>query len=215
MKVLIRAECPPHLDVLRASRATWNNEVQEEIWPFLTRMQGDFCAYCECLLKRKHIEHFRPRGCFPDLTFDWNNLFASCGDTKKKGGWGRCGIFKDNGAGQYDVNLLIKPDEDNPDEYLLFLTSGQVIPAKGISGNDLRRAEETIRVFNLNGDPALVGSRKTALNIALIEVEALYADYDVLDEEFWNEMLEDALESIKNVEFSTALKHAWLHNSEF
>nr|WP_275780867.1 retron system putative HNH endonuclease [Enterobacter hormaechei] len=48
-------------------------------------MQGGFCAYCECRLNRKHVEHFRPRKDFPALTFEWTNLFGSCGDTHKAG----------------------------------------------------------------------------------------------------------------------------------
>ncbi|UDN34482.1 retron system putative HNH endonuclease [Proteus sp. NMG38-2] len=49
-------------------------------------MQKGFCAYCECSLKRKHIEHFRTRDSHTNLTFIWSNLFGSCGDSSQKGG---------------------------------------------------------------------------------------------------------------------------------
>ncbi|WP_350262660.1 hypothetical protein [Pantoea sp. BJ2] len=48
-------------------------------------MEGEFCAYYECRLNRKHVEHFRPRSRFSALTFEWRNLFGSCGDTWKQG----------------------------------------------------------------------------------------------------------------------------------
>lgn len=215
MKALIRPAGPAQLGQYRGGRDEWKDVDLDNIWPYLTQMQGNFCAYCECELDRKHVEHFRTRECFKNLTFDWNNLFGSCGDTCKKGGWSRCGIYKDNGAGKYDVENLIKPDEDDPDEYLLFLTTGLVVPVKGDAGQKLMKAQETIRVFNLNGDPSLAGRRKTTLRHILNEVSALYDAYDELDEEFWHQMLDDALQNIQQVEFSTAIKHAWQHNSEY
>jgi len=215
MKALIRPVGPVQLKQFRAGRDEWKDVDLEDIWSYLTQMQGSFCAYCECSLERKHVEHFRTRECFKKLTFDWNNLFGSCGDTRKKGGWDRCGIYKDNGAGEYDVDLLVKPDEDNPNEYLLFLTTGQVVPAKGLAGQKLLKSQETIRVFNLNGDPSLAGRRRTTLSYVLEEVKALYDAYGNLDEDFWYQMRDDALETIQDTEFSTALRHVWLHNCEY
>ncbi|HBR2024960.1 TIGR02646 family protein [Klebsiella quasipneumoniae] len=215
MKLLKRPAGPEQLEKFRGGRDEWSAVDLEDIWPYLIQMQGSFCAYCECSLERKHVEHFRTRRRFNNLTFDWNNLFGSCGDTRIKGGWDRCGIYKDNGAGEYEVDLLVKPDEDIPDEYLLFLTTGRVVPAKGLNGQKLLKAQETIRVFNLNGDPSLVGRRKTTLSYVLDEVKTLYDAYDELDEEFWHEMLDDALQAISHTEFSTALRHVWLHNREY
>lgn len=215
MKALIRPERPEILDQYTAGQNDWMEIEQAAVWPKLTEMQGDFCAYCECRLNRQHIEHFKPRGKFPSLTFTWSNLFGSCGDSTKKGGWLRCGIFKDNGAGPYNVNDLIKPDEDNPDEYLLFLTTGEVVPATGLEGLALRKAQETIRVFNLNGDTKLFGSRKTAVQAIMPNVEYLYSLHDEFDEDEWAEMLRDELEQIASDEFKTALKHAWTFNKAF
>lgn len=215
MKSLNRTAGPAHLHQFRAGRDTWMSVEQSNIWPYLLEMQGEFCAYCECSFNRKHIEHFRPRGKFPALTFEWCNLFGSCGDSSKAGGWQRCGIFKDNGAGNYNPELLIKPDDDNPDDYLLFLTTGQVVPAKGISGHKLLKAQETIRVFNLNGDPSLLGSRKKALNYIMEEVILFHESYEDLGDVLWHEMRDEEIQTIGNKEFYTALKHAWLHNSEY
>lgn len=215
MKELTRPERPEILQHYIAGQDAWMDVDQGAIWPRLEEMQGEFCAYCECRLIRKHIEHFRPRDKFPAQAFDWHNLFGSCGDSSKSGGWKRCGIYKDNGAGSYNANDLIKPDEDNPDDFLLFLTSGMVVPVDGLTGSALKKAEETIRVFNLNGDSRLVGSRKTALKNVILQVEELYEAYDELGEDDWTKMLDMELENIEGEEFSTALKHAWRYNKKY
>lgn len=215
MKELARLESPEILDQYTAGQNDWMEIDQSAVWPKLTEMQGEFCAYCECRLNRRHIEHFRPRGKFPALTFIWSNLFGSCGDSKKCGGWSRCGIYKDNGAGAYNADDLIKPDEENPDDYLLFLTTGEVVPAIGLTGRALKKAQETIRVFHLNGDIKLLGSRRTAVQAIMPNVEYLYSLLEEFEVDDWNEMLRDELEKIESDEFKTALKHAWTSNQEF
>lgn len=215
MKHLTRGEEPAQLARFRAGSDDWGDIDLADIWPHLLQMQGEFCAYCECRLNRKHVEHFRPRKAFPALTFEWANLFGSCGDSHKSGGWPRCGIYKDNGAERYDASHLIKPDDDMPDDYLLFLTTGRVVPSPELTGPALNKAEETIRVFNLNGDPALLGSRRTAINLVMPEVEALYEAWEEFEDELWTEMLEAEIQQLEHAEFSTALKHAWRYNNAY
>jgi uncharacterized protein (TIGR02646 family) len=124
---------------------------KHEIRSCLAHMQDDRSAYCEGpLYSRGHIEHFRrknPRH-FPELTFDWSNRFLSCdgGDNSE-----HCGHYKDHAHGDpYDPADLVKPDEHDPDAYFYFHSSGEVRPRSRISGRDISRAAETIRVFNLN-----------------------------------------------------------------
>jgi uncharacterized protein (TIGR02646 family) len=117
------------------------------------------CAYCEDLIRSangKHVEHFRRKNKthgFPELTFTWNNLFLSCESPR------HCGHYKDRpGGDSYNPDDLVKPDEDEPDKYLYFHSNGEVRPRVGIDSTAKYRAEETIRVFNLN-EPALRGQR--------------------------------------------------------
>ena len=42
-------------------------------------------------------------------------------------------------------------DSENPEDFLQFLPDGNVVPAAGLNPADRHRAEETIRIFNLNG----------------------------------------------------------------
>ncbi|WP_086775288.1 retron Ec78 anti-phage system effector HNH endonuclease PtuB [Vibrio coralliirubri] len=189
----------------------WMEAPKDDIWIELDKMQNGYCAYCECYLKRKHIEHFKTRTAYPQETFRWANIFGSCGDSSKTGGWGRCGIYKDAGAGKYNIAELLKPDQDDPSDYLLFLTSGMVVAHPSLTGGSLRKAEETIRVFNLNGDSALFNSRRKAIGAIQKEIDELYQMQDELGDD-WQSFLDEALTGVCGQEFQTALEHSWRHN---
>lgn len=135
-----------------------------EIRSALETMQGSYCAYCEAVSddksknqnQRRHIEHFRPRAKFPELTYCWDNLFLSCSNSET------CGKHKDKKGLGYSPDEVLNPCLDDPDRFLRFYANGRVEPARGISEADKRRADETIRVFNLNA-PSLVERRKNVL----------------------------------------------------
>ncbi|EMN7269187.1 TIGR02646 family protein [Vibrio parahaemolyticus] len=207
------------LNGLKVGETEWMDAPKDPIWAELDKLQNGFCAYCECKLSRKHIEHFRTRNMYPAETYNWSNLFGSCGDSSKQGGWQRCGIYKDNGAGQYDVNDLIKPDQDDPSQYLRFLTTGTVIPRNELTQTQKRKAEETIRVFNLNNDTVVFNSRKTAILAVLPEVNELYEMLELLDDEFtisdWHFLLNSSISEVKEMEFQTALEHSFLYNQAY
>lgn len=215
MKHLNRSAKPNCLNGLVGGREHWIDVNKDDIWSALDDMQNGYCAYCECRLDRKHIEHFRNRDEFKALTFVWENLFGSCGDTRQKGGWQRCGIYKDNGAGEYSPEELIKPDDEDPSFFLHFLTSGKVRPQAGLSAADKRKALETIRVFNLNDDPVLYGSRRAAIQAELEQINSFYQMFDELGSNDWYEYLADELKRVAGLEFSTALTHAWSYNKQY
>lgn len=192
----------------------WMEASKDDIWIQLDNMQNGYCAYCECHLKRKHIDHFKTREAYPQETFSWGNIFGSCGDSSQAGGWGRCGIYKDADAGRYDITELIKPDVDEPNDYLLFLTSGKVIARPNLTKLALRKAEETIRVFNLNGNSALFNSRRSAILAIQKEIDELYQMYDELGDD-WPSFLDEALANVCGKEFQTALEHSWCHNVSY
>jgi uncharacterized protein (TIGR02646 family) len=121
-------------------------------------MQGGRCAYCECDLTREgkhpHVEHFQQRctNLGRPLTFEWSNLFRSCTHEE------RCGKHKDRLVDEYDPNDILKPDVDNPRMYLQFDGFGNVGSRQGLDQKGVRRAMETIRVFNLR-ERKLVNAR--------------------------------------------------------
>lgn len=124
------------------------------------------CAYCEGPIRHGgHLEHFRrknpshPNG-YPELTFDWHNLFLAC-DSQE-----HCGHYKDRPRGDaYEPDDLIKPDIHDPDKYLYFHSTGQVMvrnTRSDMTEQDRHRGAETIRVFNLDC-PILRGERVKAI----------------------------------------------------
>lgn len=216
MKFLQRTETTLKcLENFVGGRNNWNEVNKESVWASLDVMQKGFCAYCECSLKRKHIEHFRTRDSYTNLTFVWSNIFGSCGDSSQKGGWNRCGIYKDNGAGHYDIESLIKPDEDNPNDFFLFLTTGKVRPKDNLKDKDLVKAEESIRVFNLNDDSVLFNSRRRSIESEQNEIDMMYSLFDEFSEKEWKKLLDAELERVSQLEFSTALTHAWRYNCQY
>lgn len=216
MKLLSRPEEPDTLKIIRdRGSSTWRDAPSGDIWKALDKMQNNFCAYCERQLSddKKHIEHFQSRNDSPNLTFSWQNLFGSCG----KGNWDSCGIFKDTKGRPYDHTKLIKPDQDNPREYLLFLTNGQVVPHPNCPSNMREKAVTTIRVFNLNSTPKLVGARREALRSSISLAKEIYKCWEKgeIDKDFFDELIQDELESLQGREFETALRDLFEYNLDY
>ncbi len=156
---------PPALAKARKACANdWeklNYEQRAEIRSALLAMQHGRCAYCECSVSdckdKGHIEHFRKRSLYPDLTFCWDNLFYSCvtGNT--------CGRHKDANWAKSDcAEDLIDPCKDNPEDFFGFDHQGRIFIKDALSEKEHRRAEFTIKAFNLN-EPTLVAKRRNRL----------------------------------------------------
>ena len=163
-----KAPVPACLARYRHPEHNWDDvgpAEKSEIKASLAQMQGGRCAYCEGPLDSgSHIEHFRRKNPlhFPELTFAWGNLFLSCDGGDKQD---HCGHYKDRPGGEaYNPADLVKPDEDDPDRFLYFHSSGEVRPRSGASEADAKRARETIRVFHLNCG-RLKAERRRALSI--------------------------------------------------
>lgn len=152
---------------------------RREIWDKLNEMQFMLCAYCESTFTKddSHIEHLYPRSKYKGLTFEWKNLFGSCNNEFT------CGIYKDSARNPHQVNheLLIKPDQDDPRDYLHFYKNGRISARGGLTDAQYHRAKETIKAFNLN-NTALTSLRRRHLEPLL-----------QLEEEFiiWSDMCED------------------------
>ena len=123
----------------------------------LYEAQDGYCAYCETHLTDKskgHIEHLRRRAEHPESTFDWDNLFFSCNRICS------CGKFKDQPRPKivFDPANIIDPAKEDPADFFVFKITGKIVAKDGVGKS---RADETIRVFNLNAPP-LVQQRRGA-----------------------------------------------------
>lgn len=215
MKRLNRSEKPKCLDNYKHGKNNWKDVSREHktaIWINFNQMQKGLCAYCECKLVKKQIEHFKNKDLYPRETFLWSNLFGSCDERN------RCGHYKDSKkAKPYNISNILKPDEDEVDKYFIFLTNGEIAIEKKLSVEERFRASETIRVFHLNGDTTLVNRRKSALKSILPNITTLYDFLGQIPADEWQNLLENEINELKNSgsEFQTALVHAWEFNQAY
>jgi uncharacterized protein (TIGR02646 family) len=210
MHKLDRPITPTCLSLYQHRRDNWGNltpDHKNEIWLKLDEMQQRRCAYCESVIKtdrknsNSHIEHFRQRRNYLQGTFLWSNIFGSCNRQDS------CGKYKDN-LPPYNHQDLIKMDAEDPEAFFEFLPDGNVAPIKGLTSANKKRAEETIRIFNLNG--SLRQIRKTAIKGYLQTAEELASYAAEFDETVWLQLLQNELDEIKNLPFTTAIKHMLL-----
>jgi uncharacterized protein (TIGR02646 family) len=199
---------PICLSEYHAPTHTWDKDVtgahKQEIRTCLKQMQGDRCAYCEgAVYSHAHIEHFRrknPRH-FPQLMFDWSNLFLSCESHE------HCGHYKDRpGADSYNATILVKPDEHEPDDYFYFHSGGDVRPRSGLDPMQLTRALETIRVFNLDCG-VLRAERRRALKQYLRKDPGMLEVLMEFDEHSRQEFINEEIEATKNDYHCTVIRH--------
>lgn len=207
MHLLTRGHAPDCLKNYQHGRDNWrdlNNNDRIELWQALETMQGNRCAYCEAELQqgRRHIEHFVQKGRDPRVTFQWDNLFGSCNrqDT--------CGKHKDHDAGHYHAADLLKPDIDDPDDFFVFVPDGTIYPRQWLNAEQQCRAEETLRVFNLDAEHgALRRMRKAATAGYLQTAETLWSLVDEFSDEEWQSLLDEELAAIEHLPFVTAIRH--------
>lgn len=198
---------PPCLSSYAHGSQNWGDltpEHKNEVRTHLEQLQGRRCAYCEASLDicGQHIDHFRPKHRFQSLMFAWNNLFWSCdsGD--------RCGHFKEHGAGPYRPEELIDPSIDDPERFFRFFSDGSIRLKPGLTDAERHRANETLRVFNLDADHGpLRRMRRThcAGYITVGEEIAEMAQYAAPEE--WSLILDLELASTRHLPFATAIKH--------
>ncbi|MBU3700293.1 MAG: TIGR02646 family protein [Candidatus Kapabacteria bacterium] len=197
-------QAPGCLDRHKQNRSTWDDVTasdRAEIWAKLEPMQGNRCAYCETNLRtnKRHIEHFRQRSSYPEGAFEWENLFGSCdrGDS--------CGKHKDR-IGSYTNDHLIKPDAEDPEQFLIFTSTGAVRALHALAERERGRANETIRVFGLDCG-RLRQQRKAAVSGHVNTAEFFDQASVEYDEEEWMPMLEHELREIEHLPFATAIAH--------
>ena len=198
-----RPEC---LDDYIHTTHTWDDvgPCRPAIRQALEAIQGPRCAHCEGpLYDGAHVEHFRRKNQahFPELTFEWTNLFLSCQSRD------HCGHYKDRSShAPYSPDVLIKPDDDEPHDFLYFYSSGEVRVRGKIGPEQVTRAKETIRVFCLD-HPALTAERRKAVaryrRSNQGNVDAIL-EFDPPERE---EFLQEELEAVADEPYASAIHH--------
>ena len=126
---------------LSKSKGEWATPAAKTILKeTLNKMAHGKCVFCEGLLDAQahlEVEHYLAKTVEIDLTFEWNNLFPACA--------------KCNGA-KRDADhkgSLLKPDDDDPEDYFVVHPNGELELRPGLTPKQRHRAEETIRICDL------------------------------------------------------------------
>ena len=159
-----RGEPPVDFEKVASKCATWGDfrakfpTEHAQVGDVLYRRQNGFCAYCDCAIADKvkdgHIEHRERISDNDGRMFDWTNMFFSSNHSDS------CGVYKDREAGSFKVEDVLDPSVESPLDYLEYDVLGGVAAKPNITAAAQRRAEETIRVFNLDQSARLRGSRR-------------------------------------------------------
>lgn len=215
MHKLQRPIAPTCLAGYRHGLNNWSDvsgEQRSEIWQQLDLMQHARCAYCECTIatspgkRNAHIEHFRQKDAarYPQGTFEWRNLFGSC-DRQES-----CGKYKD-GLPVYPHQSLIKMDDEDPDTFFIFVSDGTIALRHGLTEPQQHRANETLRIFNLDADNGPLRQMRVSALQGYIQTAEEFAEFASNYElEEWLPLWEEELAAIADLPFVTAIKHTMM-----
>jgi uncharacterized protein (TIGR02646 family) len=120
----------------------------------LARKSHNKCVYCESMLgksARPEIEHYLAKTIRPDLVFEWTNLFLACGF---------CNSIK---LDRDHAGVLLKPDDDNGEEY--FWLNRDTGALEALSNADTARFTETITLCDLNREALCVERLRLYLSV--------------------------------------------------
>lgn len=146
------------------------------------------CMFCEDSAASE-IEHFHPKGLYPELVFEWANFLYACGDCNGPAWKGsRLKIRKPDGTIAQQLGhrkgkpslppdngelLLINPRYEDPLKLLdLDLPSG-VFCAHSPTGFERDRADHTIEVLGLNERENLIRARQNTYTAAQDHLEKI------------------------------------------
>jgi len=127
--------------------------------------QGYICCYCEQRIEKNisHIEHFKPRETYPELSLVYTNLLCSCPgwkEGKSTDPQEHCGASKEN---WFDENLMISPLAQNCDEYFQYTPEGEIRANYALPEKKAKAADTTIEHCQLN-HAILIKRREEALD---------------------------------------------------
>lgn len=137
----------------KANPTTWDefdNDIRRETKDFiLLEEQFLLCGYTELYIDHNycHIDHYIKRSLDNNKCYDWDNFIVAVNDddfgAKYKDG--------PNGVKSLlEYNLVFNPVIDKAQDFFRYTTDGKIHPIENLSGNNLKKAENTISIFNLN-----------------------------------------------------------------
>ena len=127
---------------------------------------GECCGYCEEYCKGE-VDHYKPKKLFPDLVYVWDNWVYACHTCNNNKGetWLSSGFMDPCSLNTFGNGMKSC--------FIYDLETGEALPNPSLSKARRNRAQETIRVLNLNSSNRL----KSRLDhICMIEALAKLAE---------------------------------------
>jgi uncharacterized protein (TIGR02646 family) len=143
--------------------------------------QFQLCCYCTAAIDRGdyHIEHWKPREHYRDLTYIWSNMLASCESYRNENIEGEivetqrhCGAAKDN---WFEDGVTVDPQHREVETWFRYPLSGRLAASKTLSTAHFNNVETTISKLNLNA-PSLVTRRRKLLARAAQDAASMSRD---------------------------------------
>lgn len=170
MRTIIKNEAPACLSEAEKKGWNWEEFVLNDRLGYQTCRQQAYdeqsgvCAYTELPLDSArstiHLDHFRRKGIYERLRFEWNNLFTAVKDNRFGSDY-KDNIVKSNNE-QKIYSVILSPLVPQLQRYFHYATNGEIEPSSELSDDDKERAKATIDIFHLN-ESELVSRRRTMM----------------------------------------------------
>lgn len=140
-----------------------HHEMKQKVKRALLKEQHNLCCYCCAPLQDKkcHIEHFRPRTDYPQLSLVYDNLHISCNG--KNGD--SCGHKKDD---WFEEGVTLSPLEPLIESKFTYLQNG-TIEAK--NGN--KNVDRNIKKLSLNEERLKIARKEMLDTSHILDAESL------------------------------------------
>lgn len=138
---------------------------REEVLQFLLSEQYHLCCYSEIradeLKLGYHIEHVQNKSQNPVRTFDFSNLAASALESEDLDKLNENDHFTETTSLTFgghatgkqdsvDMQRFVSPHQSNCARFFTYLSDGRIVPADGLTDQEIDRAEYTIELLNLD-----------------------------------------------------------------
>ncbi|MBD5356997.1 MAG: TIGR02646 family protein [Bacteroides sp.] len=119
--------------------------------------QKNECAYTGLWLGEGtnqivHIDHFYKKSLYPNLRFQWLNLFAAAKDLPYGSDYKDVCISGPLKHSDSQYKTFWSPLEANLEDKFWYRQDGAIEPHSSLSDNDKKIAQNTIEMYNLNAD---------------------------------------------------------------
>lgn len=174
MKTIVKSNANVCLRNAEHNGLSWNDFVTRHHDEYLRIRQQAIsdqtgeCAYTGLWIgdgtkQKVHIDHFRKRSIYPQLQFDWHNLFAAAKDLDYGSDSKDAKIHGPLTYADHLYKLFYSPLEANLEDMLWYRQDGQIVAHPSTPTDKINFVNNTIELYNLNA-PDLIHRRLSIIN---------------------------------------------------